>query len=70
MPFHLYCCLNLLESPTCVLHELHIDGHELGDEGLEVVDGLIALLQPVLVECSDLAKFSLQLTITHLVNDD
>ena len=69
VPFHLYC-LDLLESSTCVLHELHIDGHKLGDEGLEVVDGLIALLQPVLVECSDLAKFSLQLTITHLVNDD
>ena len=45
-----------LEAPHGVLQELEVDRHELGHEGLQVVDGLVALLQPVLVECSDLRE--------------
>ena len=56
----------LLEAATCVLHELHVHRHELGDEGLEVVDRLVPLLQPVLVEGSDLAELRLQLSIADL----
>ena len=45
-----------LEAPHGVLQELEVDRHELGHERLQVVDGLVALLQPVLVECSDLRR--------------
>ena len=40
----------LLEASQCLFHELEVDGHELGDEGLEVVDRLAALVHPVLEE--------------------
>ena len=43
-----------LEAAHGVLQELEVDRHELGHEGLQVVDGLVPLLQPVLVESSDL----------------
>jgi hypothetical protein len=33
-----------LESAECLLHVLHVDGHELGHEGLQVEDGLASLV--------------------------
>ena len=55
-----------LKSSKCILHKLHIDGHKLGNKGLHVVDGLVPLLKPVLIEGSNLAQLCLQLPITVL----
>jgi len=46
-----------------VFHELLVDGHELGGEGLEVVDGLAAQLQAVFVVGRHVGHLRLQLTI-------
>lgn len=46
-----------------VLHELLVDGHELGGEGLEVVDGFAAQLHPVLVVSCHVGHLRLQLTV-------
>ena len=58
--------MSFLKSSKCILHKLHIDGHKLGNKGLHVVDGLVPLLQPVLIEGSNLAQLCLQLPITVL----
>merc|ERR1719209_1849869 len=55
-----------LESPAGLLHEPEVDRHELGDEGLEVVDRLVPLLQPVLVQGRDLAELGLELAVADL----
>ena len=54
------------KASECLLDELHVDGHELGHEGLQVVDGLVALVEPVLVVGRYLAQLRLQLPVTSL----
>ena len=68
---YLKCCTGwlasvFLKSSKCILDKLHVDGHELGNKRLHVVDGLVPLLEPVLVEGSNLAQFCLQFSITVL----
>lgn len=46
-----------------IFHELLVHGHEPGDEGLEVVDGLVAQLQPVLIVGSQVSHLCLQLPV-------
>lgn len=46
-----------------VFHELLVDGHELGGEGLEVVNSFAAQLQSVFVEGCHVGHLCLQLAI-------
>ena len=55
-----------LKSPVGRLHELHVGGHELGNKGLQMVDGLVSLGQSVLIEGRNLAEFSFQFSVTVL----
>ena len=55
-----------LEFSKSVLHVLHVDRHELGHEGLQVIDGLVPLVESVLVECCNLTQLSLQFSVTVL----
>ena len=47
----------ILKSSVGRLHELHVGRHELGNKGLEMVDGLVSLGQPVLIERRNLTEF-------------
>ena len=49
----------ILKSSVGRLHELHVGRHELGNEGLEMVDGLVSFGQPVLIERRNLTEFGL-----------
>jgi len=49
---------------NALLQEALVDGHELGHEGLEMVDGLLAHLQPVLELGSRLDHLGLELAVT------
>lgn len=46
-----------------VFHELLVEGHELGSEGLEVVDSFVAQLQSVFVVGCYVGHLGLQLTV-------
>lgn len=46
-----------------VFHKLFVHSHELGDEGFQVVDGLAAQLQPVLVVGRHVSHLRLQLPV-------
>lgn len=46
-----------------VFHELLVDGHELGSEGLQVVDSFAAQLQSVFVVSCHVGHLCLQLPI-------
>lgn len=49
-----------------ILHELLVKGHELGDEGFQMVDGFAAQLQPMLVICCHVRHLCLELAIAVL----
>ena len=55
-----------LESAEGLLHILHVDGHELGHEGLQVEDGLAPLVQAVFIECGPLGDLKLYITTTRV----
>ena len=52
------------EVVHALLQEPFVDGHKLGDEGLEVVDGLLTELQAVLVVGGHLGHLRLELPVT------
>lgn len=56
----------LSEVPHGFLDELHVERHELCDECLEVVDGLVALAQAMLVLGGQTGHLGLQLTVAVL----
>ena len=58
--------ITILKSSIGGLHELHVGRHKLGNKGLQVVDGLVSFVQPVLVERRNLAEFSFQFSVTVL----
>ena len=66
MHWHDFYCSKELESSQGVLDVLHIDGHEPRHEGLQVVDGLVSFVQPVLIKRRNLAEFGFQFSVTVL----
>lgn len=50
-------------SIQTIFHELLVNGHELGGEGLKVIDSLIAQLQSVFVVGCHVGHLRLQLAI-------
>ena len=58
--------ITILKSSIGRLHELHVGGHKLGNKGLEMVDGLVSFVQPVLIKRRELAEFSFQFSVTIL----
>ena len=66
MHWHDFYLSTELESSQGILDVLHVDGHEPGHEGLEVVDGLVPLVESVLVVGRHLAQLHLQLPVAVL----
>ena len=64
MSVHLYVHSKLKHHAIqTILHELLVDGHELGGECLKVVDRFVAQLQSVFVEGGHVSYLCLQLAV-------
>ena len=55
-----------LNAAHSLLHKLHVDCHEFSDESLQVVDGLVAPVETMLIFGSQVSNLHLQLAVTIL----